>query len=134
MANEAVIIELLGNAGDPVRFNCASNVTISAGTICYLVDPRTASASHVTLDGVTPAGIAAHDKISTDGSTSITCYTNGIFDLTAAGTAITAGHPVSISGTNLISGAALITNAGRILGIALETASASEVIAVRVKV
>ena len=134
MANEAVIIELLGfPPGEPVQYTVANGVTISGGTLCYLVEPRTASGSAVSIANPVPAGIAATDKLANDGSTTLAFYTHGIFDLVAAPTAITLGHPVMISGSNLISGALNVNNVGEILGICLETAAASERVAVKVR-
>ena len=135
MANEAVIIELLGNGGDPVRYTCASGTKIAKGTILELTDPRTVAANN-GVDKV--AGIAAHDKAADDYSTTISAYTNGIFDLTGAGGAtITAGSMVRTSGANVIVDAAAgDAEAGQVLGRALETkaAATAEVVAVRVLV
>jgi hypothetical protein len=84
MANEAVIIELLGNGGNPIRFTCAEATGIAKGTLLELTDPRTVIAN--TNDNAPVVGIAAHEKVASDGSTTISAYTNGIFDmLTAAG-------------------------------------------------
>ena len=131
MANEAVIIELLGNGGDPIRFTVADGATIEKGTLLKLADPRTASAS--SSDGDICVGIAAAEKVANDGSTTLAAYTNGIFDLTDSGSGISVGLPVTIGGANLIKAAAAgEAETGDIFGYALETASASEVIAVRV--
>lgn len=132
MANEAVIIELLGNGGDPIRFTVDDATGIEKGTILKLSDPRTASAT--SADGDIPIGIAAAEKVANDGSTTIAAYTNGIFDIKDSGSGITVGQRVKIAGANLIATAddATAANQSEQLGTALETASASEVIAVRV--
>lgn len=132
MANEAVIIELLGNAGDPVQYTCADANTIEKGTLLFFTDPRTVSGS--SSSGGAFAGIAAAEKVASDGATRIAVYTNGIFDLTSsAGATITAGQWVSLSGQNLVKTATEAElAAGGGVGKALETASASEVIAVKV--
>ena len=88
MANEAVIIELLGNAGDPIRYTCSNAATIPKGTLLQLTDPRTASA-HSGIDQPI-VGVAAHEKVINDGSTTISAYTNGIFDMYAAAAGVTA--------------------------------------------
>lgn len=122
MADEAVIIELLGNQGNVVDFTVADGVSISKGTILRLTDPRTASAS--TAAGEAFAGIAASDKIANDGSTNLGAYTYGIFDLKVSGASVVAGEAVIISGANLIAEAAaanLLT--GDTVGKALETAA-----------
>ena len=130
MANEAVIIELLGNGGDPIRYTVADGTTIEKGTLLKITDPRTASATSADNDAF--GGIAAAEKVASDGSTSIAVYTHGIFDLKDSGSGITAGERVSIAGANLISKVAAADLLFADVGIALETASASEVIAVLV--
>lgn len=144
MANEAVIVELMGQpSGVPIRFTCADGVGIEKGTLLWFSDNRTISGASVdcNLTGKAFAGIAATEKVASDGSTTIGVWTKGIFDLTsvaAAGTegAIGAGHYVVLSGSNLI--ARLKDNAtilsGAVIGKALEDASASEVIQVAIGV
>lgn len=129
MANEATFLET------PIkirRFDCADGNSITKGTLLKLVDPYTVSGVYTSGDAF--AGIAFADKVASDGSTSIPCVVEGICDLTCnAGVGITAGAMVVLSGTNLIRAAIaadLLT--GAVVGKALETASASEVIKVSV--
>ena len=144
MANEAVIIELLGNGGDPVRFTVANATAVSAGTLLHLADPRTVVKSTLVSAGGAQveefAGIAAADKEANDGATTIAAYTHGIFDLklSAGSGAVSAGRMLALSGANLV---ALATDdnaadLGLIVGKALEdsTAASEEVIAVLVRV
>lgn len=132
MANEAVIIELMGQPkGMPVRFTVADGTGIEKGTICKMSDPRTAAAS--AADNDVFAGIAATEKVASDGSTTLGLYTCGIFDLTDSGAGITVGSTVNIGGANLIiASAAADLLTGSVVGKALETAAAGEVIAVAV--
>jgi len=130
MANEAVIIELLGNGGDPVRFTCADGAGIAKGTLLQITDPRTASAT--SGDNQPFAGICAAEKVANDGKTSVVAWTHGIFDLTDSGAGITAGERVSIKSTNTIAKVAAADQLFSDVGIALETAGAGEVIAVLV--
>jgi len=127
MANEAVCIETPKNI---VRYTVADGNTITKGTILKLsADPNTAAASSAADIF---AGIAMMDKVANDGSTSISAALDGTWDITAAGTAITLGGIVSLSGANLIKQATageLLTGAS--FGKCLETASASEVVRVR---
>lgn len=133
MANEAVIIELLGNGGDPIRCTVADGTTIEKGTLIKLTDPRTGIATSADNDPF--FGIAAHEKVASDGSTTLSCYTNGIFDLVDSGAGITVGAIVNVGGANLVvASAAADLLTGSVVGKALETASASERIAVRVLV
>jgi len=132
MANEAVIIELLGNKGDPISVTVADGVDIAKGTLMKIADPRTGSAT--SADGDAFIGIAAAAKVADDGSTNLAVYTNGIFDIKDSGSGITAGQTVKIDGANLIATAdeAGAQDSAQIVGIALETAANSEVIEVRI--
>lgn len=87
MANEATIIELLGNKGDPIRYTCADGNAIAKGALLVITDPRTVVV-HSGADQPI-AGIAAAEKVASDGSTTIAVYTNGIFDITAAAAGVT---------------------------------------------
>jgi len=135
MANEAVIIELLGNGGDPIRYTVADGTGIAKGTIMkFSSDPRTIAAA--TADGDLIAGIAASEKVASDGSTSLAVYTNGIFDITctaSTGSAIL-GEGVKITGANTVAPADddAIEHAREVVGYSLETGSAGETVAVRV--
>jgi len=128
MANEAVIIELLGDGGDPVRYTVADGTGIAKGALLKITDPRTAIATSADNDPF--CGIAAMEKVISDGAVTISAYTHGIFDLVDSGAGITVGQKVNIGGTNVIiqSVAADLLPAG--VGYALETASAGERIAV----
>ncbi len=133
MAHEAVIIELLGNQGDPIRYTVADGTGIAKGTLMYLSgDPRTIAAS--SADGQIFVGIAAAEKVASDGSTTLAVYTNGIFDLTDSSAGMTLGDACKLNGANLVATAdeagALSTQ--EIVGTVLETAAANEVVAVRV--
>ena len=97
MANEAIIVELLGNKGDPIRYTVADGTAIPKGSLMILVSPKTAQI-HAVVD--TPAiGIAAEEKVASDGQVSIAVYTNGIFQLKVktGGTPATIGDGVSLS-------------------------------------
>lgn len=135
MANEAVIIELLGNGGDPVRYTVADGTGIEKGTIMkFDSDPRTVAACSANGDLI--AGIAAAEKVASDGSTTLALYTNGIFDImcTASSGSAVLGGPVKITGANTIAPADddTIDKAREVVGYSLETGTASEVVAVRV--
>jgi len=131
MANEAVIIELLGNKGDPIRYTCSDVTGIEKGTILKLSDPRTVLASTGTDEVI--VGIAAAEKVANDGSTTIAVYTNGIFDITCTAAGATIGKACAIAGANTITDADandLLQNS--VVGMPLETGGNAEVIAVRV--
>lgn len=133
MAAEAVIIELLGNGGDPVSFTVADGTGIEKGAILMLEDPRTAKAR--TGAGTVIAGIAAAEKVANDGQTRLALYTNGIFDLTCAagGTATLGTYVRSAAADNTITVCTTLdTETGKAIGKALETGANDEVVAVRV--
>jgi hypothetical protein len=147
MANEAVIIELTGDTkGKPIRYTVADGVGISAGSLMFMREPKTALKSEAGTAGAAPptdayfAGIAVADKEANDSSTDLGLYTEGIFDLTlnAGAPAISAGTLVQISGANTITTVPDSTtqNSGLVLGKALEdsTDASSEVIQVLVGV
>ena len=143
MANEATRIESFGNLNNhEYQVTVANATAISKGTLMILsADPRTAIAS----SGINQIfiGVANADKEASDGATRIGVDSSGIFDMTCvAGTLdIPAfGDLVELSGANLIravkrntvSGADFVSGAKFVLGRALETGSASEVIAVKI--
>jgi hypothetical protein len=132
MANEAVIIELF-NGGRPIRYTVADGATIDKGTLMYLsADPRTIAAT--AGDGNFFVGVAATEKDGSDGSTTLAVYTDGIFDMKDAGAGITLGNIAKINGANLIATAdeAGAQGAAEEVGQVLESAAASEVVAVRI--
>ena len=135
MTNEAVKVELTNSTGNVRRYTCADGTGIAKGSILKLTDPRTAIISSGTADMI--AGIAAEEKVASDGATSIACWTDGIFDLIASGT-ITAGQPVMSAGIgslNYVCRAdnSAVASGAAILGYALEDGTDEEVINVRVK-
>ncbi len=132
MAAEAVIIELF-NGGRPIRYTVADGATIEKGTLMKLADPRTASAHSAADQPI--VGIAAAEKVASDGATTISVYTDGIFDITAAAGGVTAvGAECAGSATaNMITAADaadLLQNSN--VGMCLEAHANDEVAAVRV--
>ena len=124
MANEAKLVVKLQ---DRLR-QCivADGTGIEKGTILELTDPNTGAASSGT--GIF-LGIAAAEKVASDGSTKLAIYTEGVFDIKASAATISAGDLVKIDGANLVSTTATAENA---IGMALQDAITSEVIEVHV--
>ena len=127
MANEAVCIEAPRVIK---RYTVADGTGIAKGTILKLSGDNTAIASS---GQDVFAGIAIEEKTASDGIVEIGAAIDGVWDLTtSAGVGITLGGIVALSGANLIKQALeaeMVTGAA--FGKALETASASEVIRVR---
>ncbi|MCK5609478.1 hypothetical protein KAR91_46825 [Candidatus Pacearchaeota archaeon] len=133
MANEAIIIELLGNQGDPISYTCAEDATIEKGTVLELTDPRTCVKASGA--GVVIAGIAAAEKVAGDGSTTIAVYTNGIFSLAtkAGGTAVLGSYVRAAANDNTIDAMTTLDyETGKAIGKSLETSGASTRTAIRV--
>lgn len=132
MVSGAIIIETYGNGGEPMRYTCDSANSFTKGDLLKLIDPVTASGANFGI--TTPAaGIAAMDKSASDGSTSISVYTNVRADIVASG-AIGVGVPVIFVADNYVRGATgTVTSGAVIAGWALETASDNERIAVRIR-
>ena len=128
MANEAVIIELI-EAGCPVRFTVNDASAIAKGTLLEITDPRTVLATGADNDEF--IGIAAQEKVLSDGQTSMSVYTKGIFDLRFSA-AITAGEKVSVSGTNTVAKVAAADLLFGDVGVALETSAGADTKAVYV--
>jgi len=135
MANEAKIIE-----GNPIeyQFTVADGTAITKGTLMFISgDPRTVKASSGT--GQAFAGIITHDKVASDGSTKVSLAQTGVWDITlATGSTCLFGDLMVLAGANLIAKAAdyatqaHLYQSGMIVGMALETGSSAETIAVDV--
>lgn len=110
MANEAT---LFVETDVPVPFTVADGAGIEKGTVLKMTDPMTAAASDGANDVV--AGIAASEKIASDGKTRLGVYQRGYFKMTLSGTATTGdplgtqtggggNHVASIASTSGLSG------------------------------
>ena len=136
MTNEAVKVELTNNTGFPRRFAVADGTDITKGSVLSFSDPRTAILSASV--GLPIAGIASMAKEADDGATTISVWTDGVFEMVASG-AITAGSSVySSSDTNYPNtihttiGKTNPASGAEIIGYALADASDAETINVRV--
>lgn len=134
MANEGLIRLWRDYAED---FTCADGTGIEVGTLLKATDPKTAIISTAQADAL--AGIAAREKVASDGRAYVPVYRRGIFDMVASG-AVTVGSPVcsyadanypNVVGTAV--GLAAASGAA-ILGTAMETASDGETFLVSVNV
>jgi len=122
MANEATIVTLLGNQGDPVEFTVATGTAIPKGTLMQLsATGGVASAS--SGDGEFFCGIAAIEKTTTDGIVKMPCITHCVALMTAGTGATTFGQPQKLSGANLVIDADddTIANSREVVGLSLDT-------------
>lgn len=131
MANEAVIIELF-NGGRPIQYTVDDGTGIEKGTLMEFSGDRTVIAN--TNDNAAIAGIAAAEKVASDGSTTLAVYTDGIFDMLTDGGTDSAGALLANSATEntLQTADAADLLQGSWVGYLLEEAGNAEVAAVRV--
>lgn len=123
MANEvAVIVELLGNAGDPLTVVVDNTIAVPKGTLMKITDNRVAAATAADNDPF--IGIAAAEKVANDGSTCLAVYTHCVARLYASA-AIAVGEVVSISGANAITKTAEADRIFSNVGVALEAIGAA---------
>ena len=130
MADEAT---LFIETEHPIDFTVADATGILKGVVLQLNDPITAIG--VVADNSMVAGIAAADKIASDGVTKLAVYRGGIFRMTGSGS-ITAGDPVStIGGSNRVKSVVgtLTLSGSRILGTAWETSTNGQTLYVELK-
>lgn len=129
MADEAVCIE---TPTEFARYTVADANALPFGTMLKLTDPNTAIIHSGDADAF--AGIMWGVKTANDGLIEVTAALNGVWDLTDGGAQVTVGEIVCLDGTvneiRKVVEADMIT--GAVVGKALETAGANEVIRVRV--
>lgn len=130
----AAIIEL-PSALNAVSRTVADGTQISGGNLMVLSEPNTVASSVESADAQVWGGVAAAEKVASDGATTMPCYISGVFDMECnQSTAVTVGKKVGMSGANMIRNA---TEAevllGQWIGVAEETGAASEVIRVRLR-
>lgn len=119
MANENVILTELE---PPVSFTCADGTGIEKGTHLRLTDPDTV----IITSGAAQqfAGIAAEEKVASDGKTKIAVYLRGKFKGTAGGTiTVGAGLISETGGTNEFLTATAAADMAAVCGVALESAT-----------
>ena len=128
MANEAV---LLWETDLPVPFTCANGAGIEKGAILKLTDGMTAVINSGAEDDL--AGIAAEEKIASDGKVKIPVYRGGIFKVYISGT-VNIGDALAMSETvNYMKAADATCVNSKILGLALEAGTDGETIRMEVR-
>ena len=123
MADEAVIIEFLGNRGDPIEVTVSATTAIAKGELMKLsASPQTAAKATAASLFI---GIAAAEKTATDGITKIAVLTHCIAELTCgAAETMVHGEPVMVGAApnevTLATGDT-IDDLPKVVGMALET-------------
>jgi len=123
MANEAV---LLWETELPIPFTCANGAGIEKGAILKLTDGMTAVINSGDEDDL--AGIAAEEKIASNGKIKIPVYRGGIFKVYISGT-VNIGDALAMStDVNFLKAADATCVNSKILGVALEAGTTTETI------
>jgi hypothetical protein len=80
-------------------------------------------------------GVAAEEKIASDGNTKIGVYTSGVFRMTDSGAGVAVGDMLKLGGANTVATAdeAGAQCAPEYVGLALETAAAGDTLLVAVR-
>jgi len=127
MVGEATLIF---ETGLPIMFTVANGTGIEKGTLLELTDPMTAV---ITSGADKPiAGIAAEEKIASDGKTKLAVYREGVFKMLAGEASILIGAPLtSHSVVNEVINADI--NDTNIVGIALEAAGDTDTFLVELR-
>jgi predicted RecA/RadA family phage recombinase len=120
MASGDDVAVLMVELEPPIAFKCANATGIAKGDFCKLTESMTAVINSGAKDAI--AGIAAAEKIASDGNVTIPIYMRGIFKCMAAG-AILIGAPLSISATTNRLQTATGSNGATVVGYALEAPS-----------
>src|SRR3990167_967352 len=125
MANEAA---LHVETGLPVKFTVANATGIEKGAILKMTDPWTAIINSASNDVI--AGIAAAEKIASDGVTTLAVYREGIFKVTLSGSCTVGDALVTDAVANMVKTAPnnLSISGANIIGYALETGTTGETI------
>lgn len=120
MADECV---LMVETELPVSVTCADGTGIAKGALLMLSDPMTVATTTGDTDII--FGVAAEEKVASDGNTSISVYRRGIFRGVAGAAGCSVGHAL-ISDTGTGTANELVSadvNSENIVGRALETAT-----------
>ena len=135
MTNELTKVELFGNNrdGEPINYIVASSAAIAKGTILQLLDPRTVQLAATA--GAVIAGIAAEEHSGKDYSTTMSVWTQGIFNMVASGS-ITIGSPIATAAITAWPNTGAVTtlavsSGAAIIGYANEAVSDTETFQLR---
>lgn len=124
MANEAEIITLLGNQGDPIEYTIAAGSVIPIGSIMNINStPQTAT---IGAADELIAGIAAKESKATDTFTKMPCITHAVVKLNST-SGCTLGYPAKLEGINLVTDADddTVDQKGEVVAISMDTVGAA---------
>lgn len=119
MANAVAILMI--ETERPIMMTCA-DAAIPKGTVLKLSTPYTVAAS--SADNDLFGGIAAEEKVASDGKLQVAVYRGGVFKCEAGTSGVTVGLPVGIEAANEFKNTTAGDNdLGYNFGTALETAT-----------
>ena len=105
---------------EPIGFICADGTAITKGQLLKLTSPQTAIISSAVNEMI--AGIAARDKVASDGRTQIAVFREGVFLMYCSGT-VAIGDPIVSAATgtypNYVQSATTLTSGAVLIGTAL---------------
>lgn len=122
-------VELTNSTGNPRSMTVADGTGILKNKVLTLSDPRTvAEVSDVSVSsGYKYGGISSHDKVASDGTTTMAVWTDGVFEVYSSGS-ITVGNPIKSCGRGYFCAAVINDYAsGAVAGYALETTTDGEI-------
>ena len=121
MAFEATLIF---ETTKPIPMTCSDTVGIEKGTLLALSDPFTVAAHASANQQI--GGIAAGEKIASDGITTIDVFREGIFKVTCSGS-VAVGDSLALSSVaNKIMSSSATCSGSKTCGLALETVTGDE--------
>lgn len=125
MANEAT---LLARTSLPIKRTVADGTGIEKGSFLKLTDPNTAIIHSAANDPI--IGIAAAEKIASDGVTTLAVYKDGEFKATLSGSCTVGDALVMDASVNHVKTAPNVktVSGSNIVGRALETGATGETI------
>ncbi len=134
MANEWTKVELFGQNrdGEPIRYTIAAGTAVSQGSLLGLRDPRT-----VVLAGAGEtcfAGVSAEELRNDDTATSVSVWTQGIFEAVASGAMGVGANVTGVKYNKVqVASASLfdLSSGAYIIGKILETSDIDETVNVR---
>jgi len=130
MANSMAVLMI--ETDKPIMMVCADGTGIAKGQCLKLNDNMVVSATSATDDEF--GGIAAAEKIASDGMVKIPVYRKGVFLCEAGTTGVTVAKPVKIEANNEFrTAAANDSDLGYNWGVALETATDGQLFMLELK-
>jgi len=130
LANEAVQVIRKSNAID---FYVADGTGIEKGTLLKLSGQRAAAAQAAANDAI--AGVAAAEKIASDGNVSLSVFRDGVFKMTLSGTCAVGDFVASDASLNHVRAVdANAMSGSRIIGTTLESGTTGNTILVDVNI